>query len=159
MDSLKCQMSRQLIDVNNKVFSNIFLRAQIRCEQFGIKFESQISYFDLGFIDPMDTSSLFDNAFDNALRACGEVNEEQNRHIDFRLYRYSLYVVCEIINSYSSPILTEAEALISSKKDKECHGFGLQHIRATALRYGGDIIYSFNDSEFNLSIRLLYDKK
>lgn len=154
MDSLRHQMSYQLIDVNNRVFSNIFLREQIRCEQLGIRFESQISHYDIAFIDPIDTSSIFDNAFDNAIQACSKIDEEQNRWIKYKQYKTAMFVIFEIANSYSKPILTEMGNLISSKEDKEHHGHGVKNIQATARKYGGDITYLFSDSEFQLTIRI-----
>ncbi len=154
MDSLKRQMDWQLIDVNNRVFSNIFQRAQIRCEQLDIRLESQISHYDLGFIDPIDTSSLFDNAFDNAILACAEMDNDQQRWIDFNLYKSSLYLICEIANSHSNSIQNDMDVLISSKEDKEHHGIGIKNIRDSANKYGGDITYSYTDSEFRLSILL-----
>lgn len=99
MDSLKRQMHWQLIDVNNRVFSNILMRVQIRCEQIGIDFDLQISHYDLGFVDPIDTSSIFDNAFDNAIRACAEMSKEYKQWISFKLYKTECFLVCEVANS------------------------------------------------------------
>jgi two-component system sensor histidine kinase AgrC len=158
MDSLRRQMNWQLIDVNNRVFSNILMRVQIRCEQMGIDFNSKISLYDLGFIDPIDTSSIFDNAFDNAIYACAEMDKGHKRWICFKLYKTECFLVCEVANSYTKPINTNVGDLVSSKEDKEHHGIGVKNIQATAYKYGGDIAYSYNDSEFQLSIRLPFSK-
>ena len=154
MDSLKRQMKWQLLDVNNKVFSNILIRVQMSCEQLGIDFDSQISCFELGFIDPIDTSSLFDNAFDNAIQACELMDGKHKRWICFKLYKKDCFLFCEVINSHSNTIKAEKGKLVSSKADKEHHGIGINNIKTTASKYGGDISYSYNDSEFHLSIRL-----
>ena len=158
MDSLKRQMSWQFIDVNNRVFSNILMRVEIRCEQLGIDFSPQLLYYDLGFIDPIDTSSIFDNAFDNAIRACAEMDGELKRWISLKIYKTECFLICEITNSYTNPINTEHGELVSNKKDKEHHGVGIKSIRATALKYGGDISHSYSDSEFRLSIRLSFSR-
>ncbi|MEG0941296.1 MAG: ATP-binding protein, partial [Oscillospiraceae bacterium] len=143
MDSLKRQTTGQLIDVKNRVFSIILLRAQIHCEQIGINFNSQISYYDLGFIDPIDTSALFDNAFDNAIQACTEIGKEEMRWMSFKLYKTECFLVCEVANSYANPINTNKGELVSGKDDKAHHGIGVKNIQATAHKYGGDITYSY----------------
>lgn len=154
MDSLKRQMNRQSIDVNNRVFSNILMRVQTRCEQLSIKFESHISYYDLGFIDPVDTSTIFDNAFDNAIQASVEIVENNERWISFKLYKSTCFLVCEIANSYTKPIKTNMGEFVSSKDDKKHHGIGIKRIQSTVYKYGGDILCSYNNSEFHLSIRI-----
>lgn len=154
MDSLKRQMNRQSIDVNNRVFSNILMRVQTRCEQLSIKFESHISYYDLGFIDPVDTSTIFDNAFDNAIQASVEIVENNKRWISFKLYKSTCFLICEIANSYTKPIKTNMGEFVSSKDDKKHHGIGIKRIQSTVYKYGGDILCSYNNSEFHLSIRI-----
>lgn len=78
--------------------------------------------------------------------------------MSFKVYKKTCFLVCEVANSYVNPIKTEKGELVSSKSDMEHHGIGIKNIQATAQKYGGDIAYSYNDSEFQLSIRLSFFK-
>ena len=159
MASLDKQMAHQLLAVNNKVLSNIIYRATLRCEQANITFAIKSNVFDLGFIDPLDTSSIFDNAIDNAIHACSNRESDQAPWIEIDLLQSPHFLLFHFKNTYFHEIIEKNGVLISTQTiDQEHHGIGIGSIFRTAEKYGGDGVFEYSHDVFQLSVRVQSEK-
>lgn len=143
MEELKARMDPTLINVNNSVISNILYRCKNTCDKKGIRFSLRVEYDDLSFISPMDASSIFDNAIDNAIRACLEV-EEDKRFINIRINRQSWFILFKFENSIRFGANSDISR--STKPHAENHGYGIKNMRRVVEDYGGDLTYDFGSS-------------
>lgn len=107
-------------------------------------------------IDPVDLCTVLTNLLDNAIEAC--INQPANavRKLDITIRRIHQFVIIRITNSsISAPVIRNGK-LITSKKNKERHGWGMKNVQVTAEKYHGTIEYDYKDSLFTVSVMLFY---
>ncbi|MDR0964046.1 MAG: ATP-binding protein, partial [Clostridium sp.] len=114
------------------------------CEGYGIRFEANIAYSTFEFIDLEDICSLFMNAFENALEACKHVNPTE-KTISLFIHRQDEIVFVKIENSKKNEIVEGADGIITSKNERDFHGYGMMNMRYIAEKYGGNMVYEYDD--------------
>ena len=64
-----------------------------------------------------------------------------------------------MLNTVNKPVMANNPKLITTKKDKELHGFGTKIIRDIAEKYDGSVdFYDTSDGQFCCSV-ILYPEK
>ena len=124
--------------------------------------------FDVDFIfpskqkiDAYDVGVVLDNALENAIEACCEVEGEKSIYLH-AFVKGNLFFI-EIENSYSGKVVFDVETRlpVSHKKDAKLHGLGISNIQRCAKKYMGDIDIVLSDTgnkkRFNLTI-MMYGK-
>lgn len=111
-----------------RFFSNqsLFLRARIADGEA------------LSFLHASDLASLFGNALSNAIEYEQTV-EEEKRCIFLKVFRKGDLVAVHIENYCTAELTFGGDLPLTTKHDKENHGFGLKSIRYTAERYNGSV--------------------
>lgn len=108
-------------------------------------------------IHNVDLCTIFANAIDNAIEACAKSTSDQPKSIQIcSNYRQGYYFV-NITNPIFETIRTENGCIVSSKKNKSFHGYGLANIMKTAKKYNGEAKISAESNIFQLDITLLLD--
>lgn len=154
MQTLDEQIKRQMIDVNNKVLSSILQRTQIYCEQMQIEFAFTSEVYELGFLSPMDTSTIFDNAIDNAVEACSKMSDAFVRKLDISIRKLDYFILIDFCNTYEMEPVEKEGKLVTTKGNDSRHGYGIANIFAAAQKYGGDGLYQYEDGIFHLFVRI-----
>jgi len=103
------------------------------------------------FIEPLDISTIFGNALDNAIEASEEMPEGE---------RVILLKAGRVQNFFS--ILVENNCVKenrvirggTTKRDDFLHGFGIFNMRQVTGKYGGQLIARCEDGKFTLKILL-----
>lgn len=107
---------------------------------------------------PMDKCKVFANALDNAFEACMKPENTEMRHISltFKKTKHQRFV------SITNPCVEEVDckalmsgAKVTSKSDKQLHGYGIQIIKRTVEKYGGMIRLNCDSGKFILEIILM----
>jgi uncharacterized FlaG/YvyC family protein len=124
------------------------------CEGYGIRFEAHIAYSAFEFMDLEDICSLFMNAFENALEACKAMSSAE-KTITLFIHRQDDIVFVKIENSKENKIQESADEILTSKNERDFHGFGLKNMRRIAEQYGGNLVYSYDDVMFSVLITLI----
>lgn len=93
-------------------------------------------------IDDVDLCILLGNTLDNAIEACEKVTEK--KYIVLDIYTKGSYFLIKVINSKLEKINKIEEEILSSKEDKDNHGFGLQNIKYVLAKYDG--LFNIEDS-------------
>jgi hypothetical protein len=124
------------------------------CEGYGIRFEANIAYSAFEFMEFEDVCSLFMNAFDNALEACKNMSRRA-KTISLFIHRQDEIVFVKIENSKENRIVEDADGLLTSKNEHEFHGYGMKNMRRVAERYGGNMVYDYDDEMFSVLITLI----
>ncbi len=106
------------------------------------------------FVHPMDLCIILANALDNAVEACVKIPEDEDRYIHLKITAAENSLVLSCANPYKDPPKKRGNEYISSKHDKQNHGFGLKSIRATADKYAGDYLIRCQDRVFTLIVKL-----
>lgn len=118
--------------------------------QKGIDFNAVIQLEDGGFLDPLDISTIFGNALDNAMEASEKLPPEQ-RLITVKAARVRDMLVITVENNrLPGPAPTGQ----TTKEDAFAHGFGLSNIRKAVQKYDGQCTVTAADARFTLKILL-----
>lgn len=102
-------------------------------------------------ISQQDLITLVGNAFDNAIEACKEM-ESKNKWIRISIRNIREMTFFKIVNSYERiPEIREGRVL-STKKDKNLHGFGLMSMRAIVNEYEGNMSVDYEKGVFSVVV-------
>lgn len=117
-------------------------------QQEQIDFSAVISFEDGGFIEPLDISTIFGNAIDNAIEASCKIPQEQ-RLITVRANRIRDMLVITVENNAPK---TTGNLEKTTKKDTFLHGFGLPNIRNAVQKYDGQCSTTYENEMFVIQI-------
>ncbi|WP_156332257.1 ATP-binding protein, partial [Clostridium paraputrificum] len=101
-------------------------------------------------IDPVDWCIIFGNALDNAIEACEKV-EDNRKFISLKLLSRSNTFIVKIINSSENDFIIEEKKYLTTKKNKEEHGIGMDNIRKSIEKYDGILNTRYEKSLFEIS--------
>lgn len=133
--------------------SNPILNAAINdklnvCHRMGIKTDIRIS----GSVSEdmsMDMALIISNLMDNAIEA--EV-KLRNKYIKLAMHEDSKSIMLEVRNYIDEPVLKEGEELVTHKKDKLRHGYGVKNVKRIIRKYDGYIDIREEEQNFVVTI-------
>lgn len=129
-------------------FLDVILRDKSRkAKEESIDFHTEIDFSKGDFIDALDVSTIFGNALDNAIEACGKLPEEE-RFITLKVGVKRNFLVISVENSAKQ----ETEEKGTTKADTFLHGFGLKNIERAAEKYGGQCKRNYQSGVYMLSV-------
>ena len=107
----------------------------------------------LSFMEKVDLYSLFGNAIDNAIEAVSKENDEHLKTINLIVRGVHSLITIRVENYFTGNIILNQEGLpITTKKDRDYHGYGLKSIKYIVEKYNGDFRINIEDNIFSLSI-------
>lgn len=118
-----------------------------------IQFDTKISLPGEVSVDEMDLCIILGNALDNALEACEKMPCGQGRMV-LNLSKTGEMLFIEIKNTIYEEPVKNSEGLVTTKKDKASHGFGLKTIQQLKDKYDGILDYKTEGGWFVLRINL-----
>lgn len=132
-------------------FLDIMIRDKSRvAKQKQIDFNAVVQFESGGFIEPLDISTIFGNALDNAIEA-SEKLPEQMRLITVKASRIRDMMVVAIENNMQLGELTGGK---TSKEDSFLHGFGISNIESAVEKYDGQCSIQQANGKFILKIMI-----
>ena len=143
----------------NAVLDTLLTGKSLQCNKQGITMTVVANGKLLDFMDAMDICSIFGNALDNAIEAVVKIKEKEKRLIHVTVSEFKSFVMIHIENCYDGILEMDNGDFITTKKNKEGHGYGIKSIAYTVERYGGVIDVKANDSWFELKILIPTKKK
>ena len=136
----------------NKILDTVLTGKHIFCQNNGINLTVVADGTALDFLEPMDISTLFGNALDNAIESVRKLPQEEKRLIHVAVARQKDFLRIRVENYYEGNLVFENGLPATTKEDKEYHGYGLKSIRSTVKKYGGSITIDANENWFELRI-------
>lgn len=129
-------------------FLDIILKDKIKAaKEKHIDFHTEVDFPKGDFMEPLDISTIFGNALDNAIEACKNIPEEE-RFITLKVGVKRNFLVISVENSAKQ----ETEEKGTTKADTFLHGFGLKNIQRAAEKYGGQCKRNYQCGVYMLSI-------
>lgn len=126
-----------------------------RMEQLHISYEID-GVFDKGLkMNPVDICIVFSNALDNAIEALQKVKTE--RRFCMRIKRTDTYYMIVMRNTMepeNRPGKLLSQNRFTTKQNRELHGYGMQNMKKTVRRYGGEITADIEENIFTVTIFL-----
>lgn len=130
-------------------FLDIIIRDKAKAAQERkIDFSAAISFEAGSFIEPLDISTIFGNALDNAIEASEKLSEDM-RLITVRANRVRNMLVIIVENNTAS---TLPETKGTTKKDTFAHGFGLPNLKNAVEKYDGQYSTKLENGMFKFKI-------
>ncbi len=106
---------------------------------------------DFSPFETEDIVSLFSNAIDNATEASVKCAK---RYISILIENKRNYLCMKIGNAIENSVLAQNEKLLTTKQDKQFHGFGKQSMLNIVQKYDGMMEYYENNGMFFVDILL-----
>ena len=126
-----------IIKTGNETLDIILTEKSLFCREQGITLSCVADGSCLDFMDTVDLYTILGNAIDNAIEAAGQLKEREKRQIDLMIYRRKKFLTIQLINPLETPLAYEEGDLVTTKKDRDYHGFGLKSIRHNLKKYDG----------------------
>lgn len=148
------------IDQKHKVFQtftadqriNIILnQMNTQAVQKGIHFQISAQNVSLGSIPLYDLNMLLSNLYNNAIEAAFLTEEKS---VSLLMEKTRGYLRITIENSVTENPVRVNPNFLTSKKDRELHGFGMQIIQSVVDKYSGMMQMEGSDERFKISVLL-----
>lgn len=105
-------------------------------------------------IEPIDICVIMANSIDNAIEACGKIEEEDMRQIQVRSSCDKGYFIYSISNTTKEPVKIVNKQMATSKKDSLNHGYGIINMRTSVEKYDGELSMDYKENCFYLYIEI-----
>lgn len=148
------RLREQIADYENYVHTgNEFLDIIIRdksakAREKHIDFNAVIHFENGDFMEPLDISTIFGNAIDNAIEASEKLPEDR-RLITVKAAKVRDMLMITAENNMEPDSLPDEG---TSKSDRFLHGFDIPNIRKAAEKYDGQCSISAKDGVFRLKV-------
>ena len=143
------------LQTGNPVTDVIVNDTRRRSLDLGIRFQVDFHYPEPGAYDAFDVGIILQNLLQNALEACGKVNEDQ-RFIVLTGKRKGRFFLIEVKNSYIGEVVFGQNGLPATTKteDVSMHGIGMSNVRRESEKYMGELELKVNQREFSATVLL-----
>ncbi len=142
------------LKTGNETLDVLLYERSLSWEKYHINFTCIADGSKLGFMRPEDIYSLFGNALDNAIESVQSIEDANKRVVSLNAVTKGNIVVITVSNYYNQNLLFEGKLPLTTKPDKEYHGFGIKSIRYIAEKYGGTISIQPQNGIFKLIVML-----
>ena len=137
----------------NPVFDTILSATFRKARQLDIRITCVADGALLSSLHVADICTIFGNALDNALESVVMIPEPERRLIHISVSSQKGFIFITVANTLgTTPIEAEDNTLLTTKRDKKNHGYGLKGIKYVVGKYGGNVSYKAEDGWFRLNI-------
>ena len=142
------------INTGNNTLDALLSKTWNSCEQRGIQWTCMADGKALEFMDAFDLYILLGNALDNAVECLTAIPEMEKRFLSINIRRKGgLALLC--LRNYCDHALNFEQGLpVTTKAQKEEHGYGTRSIREIAEKYNGQMSVKVEQNIFTLNIML-----
>lgn len=145
------QIYDSALRTGNAALDTIFMEKLLRCNKDGVRLSCIADGEKLNFMREYDIYSLFGNLIDNAIEAVLPL-EESKRVISLSVRAVGNLLSVNLHNFYDSKIKFENGLPVTTKPDKNYHGYGMKSVGYICSRYGGDLSIKTDNNVFNINI-------
>lgn len=142
---------KHAISTGNDTLDMILTEQALKFDHAGISFSCIADGEAVSFMSSVDIISLFSNALDNAYEAVSALSQGKYE-VYLTVKRAVGMVSIAVENPCSANVALQNGLPVTTKQDKEYHGFGVKSIRSTVEKYGGNLLISAEDNWFKLNI-------
>ncbi len=134
--------------------ANVILRQTAKnCENKGIAFEASCTLSEDVALKKADICSLLTNLLSNAMRACEEM-DDGIKCMNCSIWQAEDMIFFKVHNSKSNDIRISESRIITTRKNKAQHGFGIEIIEHIADVYGGTVSIEYDEQKFMVIVQL-----
>ena len=123
-----------------------------RAASFDIEVDYRIRSKPGRHLRSFDLCTIISNFLENAIEACSLVNG--SRWVRCSFYDYQENLIIKVINPCIGDVIISDDRLITTKPDKERHGFGSLNVKHAVAKYNGQVRYLKNGDLFEALVIL-----
>lgn len=147
------------VKTGNETLDILLSEKSLICHKNNIVLDCIIDGKQIDFLSENEITSLFGNIVDNAIESMLKIKNEKKRIITLKIYKAYGGVYITEDNPYEGELNYKGGKIITDKKDKQFHGYGLISIKNTVDRYGGVMKITTENGIFRLQILFPSDKQ
>lgn len=141
------------VKTGNDALDLILTEKSLSCRKNRISLTCFADCSRLGFISNADLYGLFGNIVDNAMEAVMKIEDETKREMSINVRNINSFISIEAENYYDGEVKTDDSGMpVTTKKNKDYHGYGLKSVSLIVEKYGGDLRISADGNIFSLCI-------
>ncbi len=140
------------VETGNQLLDVLLTEKSLYCEQNGITFSCMADGEKLAFLADGDLYCLFGNIIDNALEAVKTIGERQRRVVNLLVKARGDMLLIQAENYFDGERAFANGLPVTTKADKNYHGFGMRSIKMIVHKYGGELTAQVADGIFHLNI-------
>ena len=118
----------------------------------GIKLSISTKLTEKIIVDELELGIVLGNALDNAIEAAARVKNIHEKVVAFDMITTAERIIITIENPVDGNVNTDK--LITTKKDKENHGYGVGSIKTIARKYDGVAEFAYSNGMFTTNINI-----
>ena len=124
-----------------------------------IDYKINVEFPNNSNLQPNDICSILANLLDNAIEACNRNLKKSNKWINITIRIINAMLIFKIENGNEIEPKIQNMHFITSKKEKQFHGWGLKCVENVITKYQGNMTYAIKQNSFQIIILLNYDIK
>lgn len=132
-------------------FTNFKLK-EAKSHNIEVILESNLTEENEINIDKEDICRVLNNIINNAIEACENVEE---KYIRLQIDMISNSLVIKLENPFKGEVKKEGNKIITLKRDKARHGYGLKSVRGIAEKHGGFMNINHGNNIFVLEVHMI----
>jgi signal transduction histidine kinase len=136
----------------NTVVDSILNYKLQTAKNLGIDFMLNLNIPMILNIKPFDMSVILGNLLDNAIEATSLISENKKIEITLEYDRNVIYI--STVNYFKGSLAYSKNKLVTTKEDKENHGFGLYSIKKALENYNGTMHISHTENKICIDIMM-----
>ena len=140
------------VKTGNKALDTVLMDKGLYCKDHGISWSCMADGTKLDFMRMDDLYAIFGNALDNAIAAAMELKDPDKKIISVKIITQKNLNVIQIQNYYDASLQFEQGLPLTTKKNKQEHGFGMKSIRHIAEKYNGTLTVKAENQIFMVQI-------
>ena len=139
-----------LCNCGNEVIDAIINCKAVDAQAEGIDFQFNIRFSPLFTLEPVDICAILSNQIDNAFEACQAIPNPSDRKVAVKVWpQNDNMLFFQVANTVKeNPFDVNGKLHTTKNGEGSLHGFGIQNIRDTAAKYGGELSNVFQDGMF-----------
>ena len=127
-------------------------KTRVQAGEKGIRFESEVNVLEIP-VEEYDLFMILSNLLENAVEAAQQC-EEGERYIRLQIFTVNRMFFLLVENSYEKEPEERDGRLVTSKGDRSAHGWGLENVKETVKRYGGECEIRYGNRVFSFRVIL-----
>ena len=142
------------VKTGNDVLDTILTEKSFVCARQGIRFSCNIHAEKMDMIDVIDFYTMISNGLDNAIECVSKYEDDEKKVLNVAVLERGSMLHIFIDNYFDGELEFRNGFPVTSKDDKDYHGYGVKSMQMIAKKYGGDIRISVQNHTFSLQIML-----
>ena len=150
--SKELQAYKPETQTGNRVLDGILDQKMPLIRNNKIKFTCVADGKLLDFMHVTDICTIFGNALDNAIESVVTQEDPEKRLIHMTIAPRKKFVYIEVDDYCDHEVRFRGGQPVTSKQDRENHGFGVKSISYTAQKYGGSVSFALQNNFFEMKL-------